>query len=164
MFARSNKEAERLVIGYTLFGACRMHGVNPLAWATDVISKLQTGWSRDRLDELLPDAWTSLSRAAPADDADATCTTRASPRVAGGDCLAERHSSTARARPVPWADVAPRLASSTAARAARGHAHGDGWAVTLDRLPGRVNRVARAGLPTSMYLQCSTHQHRISII
>jgi hypothetical protein len=50
-----------------------MHGVNPLAWATDVISKLQAGWPRDRLDELLPDAWASTSRAAPsAGDADAT--------------------------------------------------------------------------------------------
>ncbi|WP_237245293.1 MULTISPECIES: transposase domain-containing protein [Sorangium] len=50
-----------------------MHGVNPLAWATDVIGTLQAGWPRDRLDELLPDAWARSSRPAPsAGDADAT--------------------------------------------------------------------------------------------
>ncbi|MDC0685074.1 transposase domain-containing protein [Sorangium sp. wiwo2] len=50
-----------------------MHGVNPLAWATDVIGKLQAGWPRDRLDELLPDAWATSSRATPsAGDADTT--------------------------------------------------------------------------------------------
>ncbi|XXZ04597.1 transposase domain-containing protein [Sorangium sp. So ce302] len=49
-----------------------MHGVNLLAWATDVIGKLQAGWPRGRLDELLPDAWASSSRAAPsAGNADA---------------------------------------------------------------------------------------------
>ena len=31
--------------------------VNPLAWATDVLAKLQDGWPMARLDELLPDAW-----------------------------------------------------------------------------------------------------------
>jgi hypothetical protein len=54
-FAGSDKGAERLAVGYTIFGSCRMHGVNPLAWATDVISKLQAGWPRSRLDELLPE-------------------------------------------------------------------------------------------------------------
>nr|WP_231864387.1 IS66 family transposase zinc-finger binding domain-containing protein [Sorangium cellulosum] len=68
----AGKGAERLAVGYTVFGSCRMHGVNPLAWATDVIGKLQAGWSRERLDELLPDAWARASLAAPAaGDADA---------------------------------------------------------------------------------------------
>ncbi|WP_437776694.1 IS66 family transposase [Sorangium sp. So ce1097] len=66
LFAGSDKGAERLAVGYTLFGSCRMHGVNPLAWATDVIGKLQAGWPRERLDELLPDAWARSSPAAPA--------------------------------------------------------------------------------------------------
>ncbi|WP_437544796.1 IS66 family transposase [Sorangium sp. So ce367] len=73
LFAGSDKGAQRLAIGYTIFGSCRMHGVNPLAWATDIIGKLQAGWPRDRLDELLPDAWTKSSHAAPSTgDADAT--------------------------------------------------------------------------------------------
>ncbi|XXS73106.1 transposase domain-containing protein [Sorangium sp. So ce131] len=68
----TTKTAQRLAVGYTIFGSCRMHEVNPLAWATDVIGKLQAGWPRDRLDELLPDAWARSSRPAPsAGDADA---------------------------------------------------------------------------------------------
>jgi len=39
-----------------------MHGVNPLDWATDVISKLQAGWPRARLDELVPDIWAKRRR------------------------------------------------------------------------------------------------------
>jgi transposase len=65
LFAGSDKGAERLATGYTVFGSCRMHGVNPLAWATDVIGKLQAGWRRERLDELLPDAWARRSRGDP---------------------------------------------------------------------------------------------------
>ncbi|XXZ04748.1 transposase domain-containing protein [Sorangium sp. So ce302] len=50
-----------------------MRGVNPLAWATDVLGKLQAGWPRERLDELLPDVWARASLAAPAaGDADAS--------------------------------------------------------------------------------------------
>jgi transposase len=40
-----------------LFNSCHRRGVNPLAWATDVLGKLQEGWPRDRLEELLPNAW-----------------------------------------------------------------------------------------------------------
>lgn len=39
-----------------------MHGVNPLAWATDVIGTLQAGWPASRLDELLLDVWAKTSR------------------------------------------------------------------------------------------------------
>jgi hypothetical protein len=49
LFAGSDKGAERLAVGYTVFGSCRMHGVNSLQWATDVIGKLQAGWPRSRL-------------------------------------------------------------------------------------------------------------------
>ncbi|EYF06013.1 Transposase IS66 [Chondromyces apiculatus DSM 436] len=43
-----------------------MHHVNPLTWATDVLTKLQDGWPRSRLDELLPDAWASTHAEASA--------------------------------------------------------------------------------------------------
>ncbi|XXU79609.1 IS66 family transposase [Sorangium sp. So ce1151] len=66
LFAGSDKGAERLAVDYTIFGSRRMHGVNPLAWATDVIGKLQAGWSHERLDELLPDAWARATLVAPA--------------------------------------------------------------------------------------------------
>ena len=57
LFAGSDKGAARLAVGYTVFGSCRMHGVNSLEWATDVIGKLQSGWPRSQLDELVPDIW-----------------------------------------------------------------------------------------------------------
>lgn len=63
LFAGSDKGAERLAIAYTVFGSCRLNGANPLAWATDVLGKLQDGWPMSRLDELLPDAW--VKTAAP---------------------------------------------------------------------------------------------------
>jgi transposase len=61
LFAGSDKGAERLAVGYTVFGSCHKQGVNPLAWATDVIAKLQDGWPLSRLDELLPDRWVEPS-------------------------------------------------------------------------------------------------------
>lgn len=57
LFAGSDEGAKRLAVGYTVFGSCHMHGVNPWAWAADVIRKLQRGWPMSRLDELLPNAW-----------------------------------------------------------------------------------------------------------
>jgi transposase len=63
LFAGSDKGAERLAVAYTVFGSCHMHGVNTLAWATDVIRKLQDGWPKDRIDELLPDAWAKATAA-----------------------------------------------------------------------------------------------------
>ena len=57
MFAGSDKGAERLAVVYTVMGSCPMQGVDPLAWTTDVIAKLQSGWPLSRLDELLPDVW-----------------------------------------------------------------------------------------------------------
>jgi transposase len=80
LFAGSDKGAERLAVGYTVFGACRMHGVDPLAWATDVIAKLQQGWPRSRLDELIPDVWAKqrASDAAASNNAAADTTAAAS--------------------------------------------------------------------------------------
>lgn len=74
LFAGSDKGAERLAVVYTVLGSCHMQGVDPLAWTTDVIAKLQGGWPLSRLDELLPDVWkmpglVSAGDAAPANEA-----------------------------------------------------------------------------------------------
>ncbi len=68
LFAGSDAGARRLAVGYTLVGSCRMHGVNSFEWAKDAIEKLQAGWPRSRLDELLPDVW-AKQRLAAADAA-----------------------------------------------------------------------------------------------
>jgi hypothetical protein len=57
LFAGSDKGAERIAVAYTLLGTCHMNGVNPLAYLTDVFGKLQAGWPKARLDELLPQNW-----------------------------------------------------------------------------------------------------------
>lgn len=57
LFAGSDNGAVRLAVGYTVLGSCRLSGVNPLEWATDVLGKLQAGWPKSRLDELLPHVW-----------------------------------------------------------------------------------------------------------
>jgi transposase len=65
LFAGSETGAERIATAYTVLGSCHRHGVNPLAWATDVIRKLQDGWPMARLDELLPDRWVPPAAANP---------------------------------------------------------------------------------------------------
>ena len=67
LFAGSDKGAERLAVAYTVLNSCHMNGVNPLAWAADVIEKLQSGWPQSRLDELLPDAWAKRASHTPPD-------------------------------------------------------------------------------------------------
>jgi hypothetical protein len=62
LFAGSEKGAHRLAVGYTVVGSCDMLGVNPLAWGTDVIAKLQAGWPMAQLDDLLPDAWAKAQK------------------------------------------------------------------------------------------------------
>jgi transposase len=57
LFAGSDKGAERIATAYTVLGTCHMNGINPLAYLTDVIDKIQNGWPAARLDELLPDRW-----------------------------------------------------------------------------------------------------------
>lgn len=70
LFAGSEKGAERIAIAYTVLGSCHMHDVNPLAWASDVIGKLQDGWPANRIDELLPDAWVAPAPAVDETTAD----------------------------------------------------------------------------------------------
>ncbi len=57
LFAGSDAGAERIAVAYTVLGTCHKNGVDPLAYLTDVITKLQAGWPVARLDELLPYNW-----------------------------------------------------------------------------------------------------------
>ncbi len=57
LFAGSDKGAERIAVACTVLGTCHKNGVDPLAYLTDVITKLQAGWPVARLDELLPYNW-----------------------------------------------------------------------------------------------------------
>jgi transposase len=57
LFAGSDAGARRLAVGYTIIQTCLLNGVNPEEYMADVIVKLQGGWLKSRLHELLPDQW-----------------------------------------------------------------------------------------------------------
>lgn len=57
LFAGSESGAIRIAVAYTILGTCHKHGVDPQAYLTDVITKLQAGWPQARIDELLPPFW-----------------------------------------------------------------------------------------------------------
>ncbi len=57
LFFGSHRAAEQAAVLYSLTRTCALHGVSPLAYLTDVLRKLATGWLQSRIDELLPGAW-----------------------------------------------------------------------------------------------------------
>ena len=56
MFCGNNESAERTAIIYSLLGTCKLAGINPMAWLTDVLTRLPDH-SVLRLKELLPQNW-----------------------------------------------------------------------------------------------------------
>ena len=59
MFCGNNEAAERTAIIYSLLGTCKLAGINPLAWLTDVLTRLPDH-SVLNLSELLPKNWKPL--------------------------------------------------------------------------------------------------------
>ena len=57
LFAGSDAGADRIATACTILGSAHLNGIDPLAYLTDVIAKLQAGWPMSRIDELLPDVW-----------------------------------------------------------------------------------------------------------
>jgi transposase len=58
LFAGSDEGAENWAVLASLIETCKLHGVNPQAYFTDVLTKLVNNWPNSRLAELLPWAWT----------------------------------------------------------------------------------------------------------
>lgn len=56
MFCGNNEAAERTAIIYSLLGSCKLAGINPTAWLTDVLNRIPDH-SVLRLSELLPGNW-----------------------------------------------------------------------------------------------------------
>ena len=59
LFAGSDEGAENWAMLASLIETCKLHGVNPEAYFTDVLTKLVNNWPNSRLAELLPWAWTA---------------------------------------------------------------------------------------------------------
>jgi transposase len=64
LFAGSDAGAQRLADVFTVLATCRMHGVNPQDYLTDTLRKIQNGWPKSRIAELMPDAWQAARVAA----------------------------------------------------------------------------------------------------
>ena len=57
LFAGHDQGAENWACIASLIETCKLYGVDPQAYLTDVLTKLVNLWPASRLDELLPWAW-----------------------------------------------------------------------------------------------------------
>ena len=62
LFAGSDEGAENWAMLASLIETCKLHGVNPEAYLTDVLTKLVNNWPNSRLAELTPWAWVAQHR------------------------------------------------------------------------------------------------------
>ena len=60
LFAGSHQAASRTAVLYSLTRSCDQHHVPIAPYLTDVLTKLASGWSHSRINELLPDRWKAL--------------------------------------------------------------------------------------------------------
>jgi len=56
LFAGSHEAAQRSAMLYSLFGTCKLHGVNPTAWMKNVLERIATT-SVNQVHQLLPHYW-----------------------------------------------------------------------------------------------------------
>ena len=63
LFAGHDVGAENWAIIASLFETCKLNSVDPLAWTTDVLTKLVNRWPASRIDELMPWAWAAAAKA-----------------------------------------------------------------------------------------------------
>jgi transposase/uncharacterized coiled-coil protein SlyX len=64
LFYGSEAGGQRAAILLSMIETCRRHGVEPFAYLRDILSRLPTH-PTDRLNELLPDQWKTISTSAP---------------------------------------------------------------------------------------------------
>lgn len=60
LFAGSDAGAERAALFYTIFGSCKIHGINPYDYLKDILEKVNTH-PQNKIDELLPVEWAKRS-------------------------------------------------------------------------------------------------------
>ena len=54
LFAGHDQGAQNWAIIASLIETCKLNGVNPYAWLSDVLTKLINRWPARRIDELMP--------------------------------------------------------------------------------------------------------------
>jgi transposase len=57
LFAGHDEGAENWACIASLIETCKLHGVDPQAYLTDVLTRLVNLWPASRIDELMPWAW-----------------------------------------------------------------------------------------------------------
>lgn len=62
LFAGSHDAAQRAAVIYSLLATCKKNNVEPSAWLTDVLTKIQDQ-PINKIDELLPETWKQQSPA-----------------------------------------------------------------------------------------------------
>jgi transposase len=62
LFAGSKAGGERAAAIYSIIETCKVNGVEPLAYITDVMQKIASDWPNSRIDELMPWKWSEPAR------------------------------------------------------------------------------------------------------
>jgi transposase len=62
LFAGHDQGAECWAMISSLLETCKLNSVDPLAWLTDVLTKLVNLWPASRMDELMPWAYAKKPR------------------------------------------------------------------------------------------------------
>ncbi len=62
LFAGSDQGAHNAAVLYSILGTCALVGAEPIAYMTDVLTRIANGWPHSRVRELLPDAWVAQRR------------------------------------------------------------------------------------------------------
>jgi hypothetical protein len=62
LFSGSDEGAENWALLASLIETCKLHGVDPEAYLSDVLTKLVNNWPNSRLAELTPWAWAAQHR------------------------------------------------------------------------------------------------------
>ena len=57
LFAGSDEGGENWACLASLTETCKLNGVNPQAYFTDLLTRLVNGWPQNRIDELMPWHW-----------------------------------------------------------------------------------------------------------
>jgi hypothetical protein len=61
MFAGSHRSAERAAVIYSLIATCKLQGIDPSRWMSDVLRRITTQ-PPEKLIELLPQFWKPLQQ------------------------------------------------------------------------------------------------------
>ena len=62
LFAGSRAGGERAAAIYSIIESCKLNGVEPFAYITDVMQKIAERWPNNRIDELMPWTWSQIAQ------------------------------------------------------------------------------------------------------